>query len=93
MQMNAMAPILQMLAGLAGRGVSQRQTVAQPSDLTSIVGTVAPLASTLLGPGGALTGLGGGRPNLDVMNGDITRSMQRGLAGIDWNSLFSGASQ
>jgi len=54
LQLQALLPILQMITGLSGKGISQRQTVAQPSRLTSAIGTIAPIvgaASNFFAPG------------------------------------------
>lgn len=61
LQLNTITQLLQAITGIAGKGISQRQTVAQPSGITSFLSTLAPGLSALLpflnkGGSSALTG-------------------------------------
>jgi len=80
LQMQALQQLLPILANISGRGISQRETVAQPGTGASIIASVAPIVGTVLGaaaggPPGAAMGaqmgsqIGGGGPSGPVGNG------------------------
>lgn len=58
LQLNALLPILQMIAGLSGKGISQRETLASPNPWLS--GLTA-LAGGATGAGNLLTGINAGK--------------------------------
>lgn len=43
LQLNALSQLFPMISGLAGKGIAQRETIAQPSTFSSVVGSIAPL--------------------------------------------------
>lgn len=47
LQLQALLPLLQLAGGLSEKGISQRQTIAQPSAFTSFLGTIAPAIATI----------------------------------------------
>lgn len=53
LQMSALAPILNMMMGIGQKGISQRQTMVQPSDLSQALSVIAPVAGAAFGAGGA----------------------------------------
>lgn len=67
LQSSVLGPLLQMIASLAGKGVSQRETVAQPSGFASAIGTLAPIVGAIapfLAPGAGIAKyLGGMAPD------------------------------
>ncbi len=74
LQMNVIQQLLQQLGVLSGKGISQRQTVAQPSGITSLLGTIAPaLGAFAAGPGGAAFGklFSGGIPSFKDLGIEI----------------------
>lgn len=57
LQLQALLPLLQLSGGLAGRGITQRQTVSEPSGFSSFLGTLAPILGAVAGgPIGAAIG-------------------------------------
>lgn len=63
LQLQTLSQLLPIFAGLAGKGISQRETIATPNPLVSTIGSIAPLisaASTFFGnpfgPAGAAAG-------------------------------------
>lgn len=66
LQLQALQPLLGIIAGLSGKGISQRETIQQPSTLGSIASIASPILGTALGGplggylGGKLGGLFGG---------------------------------
>lgn len=61
LQMQALQQLLPVLANISGRGISQREVIAQPGTGASILATVAPIVGTVLGaatggPPGAAAG-------------------------------------
>lgn|SRR5574338_146325 len=74
LQLQALQPLLGLMAGLSSKGISQRETIAQPSPLANALSIGAPiLGGALAGPlGGYLGGLfGGGMPSGPVPNPTI----------------------
>lgn len=75
LQLQALGPLLGIMAGLSQRGISQRETVQQPSGLANAVSIAAPIIGTIAGgpAGGALGSMfsnlfGGGMPSGPVPN-------------------------
>lgn len=56
LQLQAIASLIPSLAGLASKGISQRQTVQQSNPITDALGVIAPIAGAAFGPGGLLAG-------------------------------------
>lgn len=72
LQLQALQPLLGIIAGLSQKGISQRETVQQPSTLGSIASIASPILGTALGGplGGWLGGLfGGGMPSASQIAG------------------------
>jgi hypothetical protein len=60
-RMQALQMILPLFAGMAGKGISQRETVVQPSTFSQIAGLAAPIAGAFIGaPRGFPTSQQGG---------------------------------
>lgn len=47
LQLQTLLPLLQLAAGLSEKGISQRGTIVQPSDFTSILSSLAPAAGAI----------------------------------------------
>lgn len=78
LQLQAMMPLMQMMMGLAGRGITQRETVQTPSPLAQAFSIGAPIIGALAGgPAGAGLGsmfgnlFGGGMPSGPVPTPNI----------------------
>lgn len=70
LQLQTVMPLLQMLTGLSGKGITQRETVQQPSPFANALSIAAPIIGTIAGgpAGGAFGGMlggmfGGGMPS------------------------------
>lgn len=62
LQMQALMPIMQMMQGLASKGIAQREGVMQPSGWSQAAGLALPIAGSILGGplGGSIgSGIGG----------------------------------
>lgn len=84
LQMQALNQLMPIMAGLAGKGISQRETIAQPNPVASGVAAVAPIAGAIIGsfggPGGTAAGaqlgsslgnaLGGSTPYMNRNQGN-----------------------
>lgn len=69
LQIQTLLPLLQLITGLADKGISQRQGYIQPSGLTSTIGAIAPFAGllpSLMGTGGAASVAGGITPPASI---------------------------
>jgi len=54
LQLQALLPLLQMIGGISEKGISQRQSIAQPSGITSFISSIAPAIAAFAVPGGGL---------------------------------------
>ena len=85
LQMQALMPLLSMMGNLSQKGISQRETVQQPSAFSDIMSIAAPVLGTALGGpmggalGGWLKGLGGGG---GLTGGDIPILGQAGITNL-----------
>lgn len=79
LQLSALQPLLGLMAGLAGKGISQRETVQQPSGFANALSIASPIFGAIGGgPLGALIGKGlgglfggGGLPSAPNVSGLI----------------------
>lgn len=71
MQMAALMPILQIMAGISSKGIAQREEVMQPNPFMNFMSAFAPLAGAVAGgpAGAALGGLFGNRGGANVVGG------------------------
>lgn len=71
LQLGALMPILQMISQTAGKGITQREGMMQPSALSQGLGLALPAAGTFLGgpAGGAIGGWLGGMMNPTTLPG------------------------
>lgn len=62
LQLQALSPLLSILAGLSSKGITQRETIQQPSELANAFGIAAPVIGAIAGGpiGGAIGGKLGG---------------------------------
>jgi len=70
LQLQALMPLLQMMSGTANKGISQAETVMQPSGFSQFLGTAAPVLGAVAGGplGGMLGGMFGGGAQLPGMS-------------------------
>lgn len=98
LQLSALQPLLGLMAGLAGKGISQRETVQQPSGLANALSIAAPVIGSIGGgPLGAMIGGGlgnlfggGGMPSGPVPNPYIPSINIPGLQNINATQFGSG---
>lgn len=86
LQLQTILPLLQLSGALGSRGISQRQTIAMPSGLSSFLSTLAPIAGAVAGgPAGAAIGnlFSGGIPSAPNTAGWDTSGL--GNVPIGWN--------
>lgn len=90
LQLQALQPLLGIMAGLAGKGISQRETVQQPSGLANALSIASPIIGAIgggplgAGIGNWLGGMfgGGGMPSGPVPNPTIPNINIPGLNNI-----------
>jgi hypothetical protein len=97
LQLQALQPLMQMMYGLSGKGISQRETIQQPSAIADALSIASPIAGSILGgPLGGMIGkgigglFGGGVP--DVGMAGITNILGGGGGGggrMPWESLVA----
>lgn len=92
LQMQALSQLLPIIAGISGRGISQRENIASPGAGASAIATLAPIAGTAIGaiaggpPGAAAGGAAGnavGGAFAPVSYGGGPSDLMP--AGINWN--------
>lgn len=88
LQMSAMNPLMQMMAELSGKGITQRQGMMTPNPWMSALSSIAPAAGMALsGPlGGMLGGMFGGGASTTLPNGGPTP-----FAGFDSSQMMNPA--
>jgi hypothetical protein len=59
LQFQALQPLFQAMLGLSGKGISQRETIQQPSEIANALSIASPIAGSILGgPLGGMIGKG-----------------------------------
>jgi hypothetical protein len=69
LQLSALQPLMQIMAQLSGKGISQREVTQQPSGLANFASIAAPIAGSIFG--GPLGGMLGGLFSSGGMPGNI----------------------
>lgn len=90
LQMQALNQLMPIMAGLAGKGISQRETIAQPNPIASGVAAIAPIAGAVIGsfggPGGTAAGAQIGSSLGNALGGSTPY-----MSHNQTNDLFQGA--
>jgi hypothetical protein len=95
LQLGAIGQILPLIAGLAGRGISQRETVASPSPWASAAAIGAPIIGAGLGAlaGNPMAGASLGQGIGQAFGGGLQTPFMSGNQGLQFPNMGMGGQQ